>query len=132
MVSWPKHKSTAVGTKKESYHQKMKSCSKSSATKTRSNNSQSFANLSSSFTNNIRSQSKGKTTTAHNFFFFSLQIFQGNYNPTNEVRAFLPKQTLTRYIRIRPMTWEQGICMRFEIYGCRTSGNFGTTLQDAN
>ncbi|KAM6918528.1 neuropilin-1a-like [Xenentodon cancila] len=49
------------------------------------------------------------------------KIFQGNYNPTNEVRAFLPKQTLTRYIRIRPMSWEQGICMRFEIYGCRTS-----------
>ncbi|XP_061587803.1 neuropilin-1a-like [Cololabis saira] len=49
------------------------------------------------------------------------KIFQGNYNPTNEVRAFLPKQTLTRYIRIRPMNWEQGICMRFEIYGCRTS-----------
>ncbi|KAF7653596.1 hypothetical protein LDENG_00080800 [Lucifuga dentata] len=50
------------------------------------------------------------------------KIFQGNHNPTDEVRDFLPKQTLTRYIRIRPMTWEQGICMRFEIYGCRTSG----------
>uniref|UniRef100_A0A3Q1CEM6 Neuropilin n=1 Tax=Amphiprion ocellaris TaxID=80972 RepID=A0A3Q1CEM6_AMPOC len=49
------------------------------------------------------------------------KIFQGNHNPTDEVRAFLPKQTLARYIRIRPMSWEQGICMRFEIYGCRTS-----------
>ncbi|KAM9322849.1 neuropilin-1a-like [Pholidichthys leucotaenia] len=49
------------------------------------------------------------------------KIFSGNYNPTDEVRAFLPKQTLARYVRIRPMTWEQGICMRFEIYGCRTS-----------
>uniref|UniRef100_A0A672JV10 Neuropilin n=1 Tax=Salarias fasciatus TaxID=181472 RepID=A0A672JV10_SALFA len=49
------------------------------------------------------------------------KIFQGNHNPTDEVRAVLPKQTLARYIRIRPMTWEQGICMRFEIYGCRTS-----------
>ncbi|XP_034039994.1 neuropilin-1a-like [Thalassophryne amazonica] len=49
------------------------------------------------------------------------KIFQGNRNPTDEVRSFLPKQTLTRYIRIRPMSWEQGICMRFEIYGCRTS-----------
>uniref|UniRef100_A0A8C5I768 Neuropilin n=1 Tax=Gouania willdenowi TaxID=441366 RepID=A0A8C5I768_GOUWI len=49
------------------------------------------------------------------------KIFQGNHNPTDEVRSFLPKQTLARYIRIRPMTWEQGICMRFEIYGCRTS-----------
>ncbi|XP_061835052.1 neuropilin-1a-like isoform X1 [Nerophis lumbriciformis] len=49
------------------------------------------------------------------------KIFPGNHNPTDEARAFLPKQTLARYIRIRPMTWEQGICMRFEIYGCRIS-----------
>jgi len=52
-------------------------------------------------------------------------MFDGNQNPTDEVRAYLPKQTLTRYIRIRPISWEQGICMRFEIYGCRTSGNLG-------
>lgn len=49
------------------------------------------------------------------------KIFQGNHNAVAEVQAFLPKQTLARYIRIRPMTWEQGICMRFELYGCRTS-----------
>ncbi|XP_075900561.1 neuropilin-1a-like [Nelusetta ayraudi] len=49
------------------------------------------------------------------------KIFQGNHNPTDEARSFLPKPTLARYIRIRPLTWEQGICMRFEIYGCRTS-----------
>ncbi|XP_077580570.1 neuropilin-1a-like [Stigmatopora nigra] len=49
------------------------------------------------------------------------KIFQGNHNPTDEVRVFLPKQTLARYVRIRPMSWEQGICMRFELYGCRTS-----------
>ncbi|XP_038146705.1 neuropilin-1a-like isoform X2 [Cyprinodon tularosa] len=49
------------------------------------------------------------------------KIFRGNSNPTDEVRDFLPKPTLTRYIRIRPYTWEQGICMRFEVYGCRIS-----------
>ncbi|XP_039999311.1 neuropilin-1a-like [Xiphias gladius] len=49
------------------------------------------------------------------------KIFQGNHNAMDEVHAFLPKQTLARYIRIRPMSWEQGICMRFEIYGCRIS-----------
>uniref|UniRef100_A0A672ZPQ6 Neuropilin 1 n=1 Tax=Sphaeramia orbicularis TaxID=375764 RepID=A0A672ZPQ6_9TELE len=49
------------------------------------------------------------------------KIFQGNHNPTDEVRAFLPKPTLTRYVRVRPMSWEQGICMRLEVYGCRTS-----------
>ncbi|KAM3605223.1 uncharacterized protein V6R79_022465 [Siganus canaliculatus] len=49
------------------------------------------------------------------------KIFQGNHNPTDEIRSYLPKPTLVRYIRIRPLVWEQGICMRFEIYGCRTS-----------
>ncbi|KAM9844692.1 neuropilin-1a-like [Aulostomus maculatus] len=49
------------------------------------------------------------------------KVFQGNHNPTDEVLAPLPKQTLARYVRIRPVTWEQGICMRFEVYGCRTS-----------
>ncbi|XP_061652423.1 neuropilin-1a-like isoform X1 [Phyllopteryx taeniolatus] len=49
------------------------------------------------------------------------KIFQGNHNPADEARSLLPKQTLARYIRIRPMSWEQGICMRFELYGCRTS-----------
>uniref|UniRef100_A0A8C8IPZ8 Neuropilin n=1 Tax=Oncorhynchus tshawytscha TaxID=74940 RepID=A0A8C8IPZ8_ONCTS len=48
-------------------------------------------------------------------------IFQGNHNPTEEKRSFLPKQTLARYVRIRPMSWEIGICMRFEVYGCKTS-----------
>nr|XP_043901503.1 neuropilin-1a-like [Solea senegalensis] len=49
------------------------------------------------------------------------KIFQGNHNAMDEVHALLPKQSLARYVRIRPMTWEQGICMRFEVYGCRTS-----------
>ncbi|XP_046883412.1 neuropilin-1a isoform X1 [Hypomesus transpacificus] len=49
------------------------------------------------------------------------KIFPGNDNPTDEARSFLPKQTLARYVRVRPISWEQGICMRFEVYGCRTS-----------
>uniref|UniRef100_A0A4W5Q2X6 Neuropilin n=1 Tax=Hucho hucho TaxID=62062 RepID=A0A4W5Q2X6_9TELE len=49
------------------------------------------------------------------------KIFQGNHNPTDVARSFLPKQTLARYVRIRPMSWEIGICMRFEVYGCKTS-----------
>ncbi|XP_072296415.1 neuropilin-1a-like [Eucyclogobius newberryi] len=49
------------------------------------------------------------------------KLFEGNSNPTDEVRAFLPKAALTRFIRIRPMSWEQGICLRFELYGCRAS-----------
>ncbi|XP_060761946.1 neuropilin 1b isoform X2 [Neoarius graeffei] len=49
------------------------------------------------------------------------KVFQGSRSPTDEVRAFFPKPTLTQYIRIRPLTWEQGICMRFELYGCKIS-----------
>uniref|UniRef100_A0AAZ3NRC4 Neuropilin n=1 Tax=Oncorhynchus tshawytscha TaxID=74940 RepID=A0AAZ3NRC4_ONCTS len=49
------------------------------------------------------------------------KIFQGNHNPTDVARSFFPKQTLARYVRIRPMSWEIGICMRFEVYGCKTS-----------
>lgn len=60
------------------------------------------------------------------------QIFQGNHNPTDEVIGFLPKRTLARYIRIRPLSWEQGICMRFEIYGCRTSGIADSALSIAS
>ncbi|XP_059357374.1 neuropilin-1a-like isoform X2 [Carassius carassius] len=48
-------------------------------------------------------------------------VFNGNQNPTDEVRARLPKPTLTRYLRIRPLSWVQGICMRFEVYGCKIS-----------
>ncbi|XP_030631410.1 neuropilin 1b [Chanos chanos] len=49
------------------------------------------------------------------------KVFEGNQNPTDEVRSSLPKPVLTRYLRIRPLLWENGICMRFEIYGCKIS-----------
>ncbi|KAM6953811.1 LOW QUALITY PROTEIN: neuropilin-1a [Aplochiton taeniatus] len=46
------------------------------------------------------------------------KIFQGNTNPTDVAKAMLPKPTLARYIRVRPVTWETGIAVRFEVYGC--------------
>ncbi|XP_029109180.1 neuropilin-1a-like isoform X2 [Scleropages formosus] len=49
------------------------------------------------------------------------KVFVGNSNPTDVVKATLPKPTMTRFIRIRPVTWEQGISVRFEVYGCRVS-----------
>lgn len=36
----------------------------------------------------------------------------------------LPKPTLTRFVRIRPVTWETGIALRFEVYGCKISGGY--------
>ncbi|XP_018596769.1 neuropilin-1a isoform X2 [Scleropages formosus] len=49
------------------------------------------------------------------------KIFQGNSNPTNVHISDLPKPTLTRFVRIRPVTWETGIALRFEVYGCKIS-----------
>uniref|UniRef100_A0A7N6B4B9 Neuropilin n=1 Tax=Anabas testudineus TaxID=64144 RepID=A0A7N6B4B9_ANATE len=49
------------------------------------------------------------------------KIFQGNTNPTDIAKSMLPKSTLTRFVRIRPVTWETGIALRFEVYGCKIS-----------
>ncbi|KAJ8388157.1 hypothetical protein AAFF_G00146480 [Aldrovandia affinis] len=49
------------------------------------------------------------------------KIFQGNSNPTDVQKTELPKPTLTRFVRIRPVTWETGIALRFEVYGCKIS-----------
>uniref|UniRef100_A0AAR2KT71 Neuropilin n=1 Tax=Pygocentrus nattereri TaxID=42514 RepID=A0AAR2KT71_PYGNA len=49
------------------------------------------------------------------------KVFQGNTNPTDVAKTLLPKPTLTRFIRIRPFTWETGIALRFEVYGCKIS-----------
>lgn len=46
-------------------------------------------------------------------------IFQGNTNPIDVVYRAFPKPVLTRYIKLRPVTWETGISLRFEVYGCK-------------
>ncbi|KAG7266583.1 hypothetical protein CRUP_032108, partial [Coryphaenoides rupestris] len=43
------------------------------------------------------------------------KVFQGNTNPMEVAKAKLPKPTLTRYLRIRPVAWETGIALRFEV-----------------
>uniref|UniRef100_A0A8C6SGW1 Neuropilin n=1 Tax=Neogobius melanostomus TaxID=47308 RepID=A0A8C6SGW1_9GOBI len=49
------------------------------------------------------------------------KVFQGNTNPSDVAKTQLPKPTLTRFLRIRPVTWETGIALRFEVYGCKIS-----------
>ncbi|XP_076827511.1 neuropilin-1a isoform X1 [Brachyhypopomus gauderio] len=49
------------------------------------------------------------------------KVFQGNSNPTDVVKTPLPKPTLTRFVRLRPFSWEVGIALRFEVYGCKIS-----------
>ncbi|GCB68112.1 hypothetical protein scyTo_0008182 [Scyliorhinus torazame] len=51
------------------------------------------------------------------------KIFQGNSNPKDIVIRQFPQTILTRYIRIRPQTWEGGIALRFELYGCKITDN---------
>ncbi|XP_055473535.1 neuropilin-1 isoform X2 [Psammomys obesus] len=46
-------------------------------------------------------------------------IFQGNTNPTDVVLGVFPKPLITRFVRIKPVSWETGISMRFEVYGCK-------------
>ncbi|KAH0519865.1 Neuropilin-1 [Microtus ochrogaster] len=48
-----------------------------------------------------------------------IQIFQGNTNPTDVVLGVFPKPLITRFVRIKPVSWENGISMRFEVYGCK-------------
>ncbi|XP_067863692.1 neuropilin-1a isoform X2 [Heptranchias perlo] len=47
------------------------------------------------------------------------KIFQGNSNPSDIVIRQFPQTILTRYVRIRPQTWENGVALRFELYGCK-------------
>ncbi|NXN78561.1 NRP1 protein, partial [Bombycilla garrulus] len=46
-------------------------------------------------------------------------VFQGNSNPTDVVYRPFAKPVLTRFVRIRPMSWENGVSLRFEVYGCK-------------
>ncbi|KAM4705185.1 neuropilin-1 [Rhinophrynus dorsalis] len=46
-------------------------------------------------------------------------VLEGNTNPIDVVYRSFPKPVLTRFIKIRPVTWENGISLRFEVYGCK-------------
>ncbi|XP_003222035.1 neuropilin-1 isoform X1 [Anolis carolinensis] len=46
-------------------------------------------------------------------------VFIGNINPTDVAYRPFPKPVLTRFVRIKPASWETGISLRFEVYGCK-------------
>ncbi|XP_044151178.1 neuropilin-1 isoform X1 [Bufo gargarizans] len=48
-------------------------------------------------------------------------ILPGNTNPIDVVYSPFPKPVLTRFVKIRPVIWETGISLRFEVYGCKIS-----------
>ena len=57
------------------------------------------------------------------FCFFSpfIKVFAGNYDQKAIVYHDLSPPIVGRYIRFRPVNWQEGIAMRVELFGC--SGN---------
>ncbi|KAG8558788.1 hypothetical protein GDO81_017148 [Engystomops pustulosus] len=47
------------------------------------------------------------------------KIFPGNNDTSEVVLNKFPQPVLTRFIRFRPQTWNSGIAMRVELYGCQ-------------
>ncbi|KAA0722745.1 Neuropilin-2 Vascular endothelial cell growth factor 165 receptor 2 [Triplophysa tibetana] len=50
---------------------------------------------------------------------FKLEIFHANTDPSEVVLNRVPQPVLARFVRIRPQTWNNGIALRFELYGCQ-------------
>ncbi|MBN3298895.1 NRP2 protein, partial [Amia calva] len=49
------------------------------------------------------------------------KVFHANTDPTEVVLNRIPQPVLARFVRIRPQTWQKGIALRFELYGCQIS-----------
>uniref|UniRef100_A0A3Q3B356 Neuropilin n=1 Tax=Kryptolebias marmoratus TaxID=37003 RepID=A0A3Q3B356_KRYMA len=47
------------------------------------------------------------------------KVFHANADATEVVLNRIPQPVLTRFVRIRPQTWNNGIALRFELYGCQ-------------
>lgn len=54
---------------------------------------------------------------------FSLQIFKANNDSDGVVTNKLFPPILARFIRVRPIAWNQlgSICLRLELYGCQAT-----------
>lgn len=48
----------------------------------------------------------------------SLKIFTGNTDRNSIVSQSLSPDNYTHYIRIHPLSWNESIAMRVEVYGC--------------
>ncbi|XP_041935691.1 neuropilin-2-like isoform X1 [Alosa sapidissima] len=47
------------------------------------------------------------------------KIFHANTDPSEVVLNRVPQPVLARFVRIRPQTYNNGIALRFELYGCQ-------------
>uniref|UniRef100_A0A9J8DMC9 Neuropilin n=1 Tax=Cyprinus carpio carpio TaxID=630221 RepID=A0A9J8DMC9_CYPCA len=47
------------------------------------------------------------------------KTFHANTDPSEVVLNRIPQPVLARFVRIRPQLWNNGIALRFELYGCQ-------------
>ena len=52
---------------------------------------------------------------------FSSQIFSGNTEPYGAVKNNLDKPVYTRYVRVYPVSWNDALVLKLELYGCVNS-----------
>ena len=52
------------------------------------------------------------------FFALFIKVFAGNYDQMTVVYHDLSPPIVGRYIRFRPVNWQEGIAMRVELFGC--------------
>ncbi|KAM6384427.1 coagulation factor V isoform 2-T2 [Alca torda] len=58
------------------------------------------------------------------------KVFLGNENSTGHVKHFFNPPILSRFIRIVPRTWYNGIALRVELYGCDFGGGLAVKRTD--
>uniref|UniRef100_A0A8C9FGM0 Coagulation factor V n=1 Tax=Pavo cristatus TaxID=9049 RepID=A0A8C9FGM0_PAVCR len=63
----------------------------------------------------VTSEKEGQHTLK--FYILYLQVFSGNENSSGHVKHFFNPPILSRFIRIVPKTWYNGIALRVELFG---------------
>ncbi|OPJ66660.1 coagulation factor V [Patagioenas fasciata monilis] len=58
------------------------------------------------------------------------KVFLGNENSSGHVKHFFNPPILSRFIRIVPRTWYNGIALRVELYGCDFGGGLAVKRTD--
>ena len=52
---------------------------------------------------------------------FSAQVFNGNTDPYTVATNILVKPVYTRYVRVYPVSWNDALVLKLELYGCLTA-----------
>jgi hypothetical protein len=53
-------------------------------------------------------------------FFF--QFFTGSYDSVSEVSELLSTPQIPRYVRLKPMSWQKHIALKWDLVGCPLYG----------